>query len=79
MTSERKQVDRRPGPADELDWVRWRLARMVEQRLVVPLSPAEQELYRELLRRERALLATVVDTGGGRGPNSGRSVLHSAS
>jgi hypothetical protein len=41
---------------NDLDWVRWRLARMAEQRLVSPFSRSEEELYRELARREHELL-----------------------
>ena len=79
MMSERGEADRRSGRADELDWVRWRLARMVEQRLVAPLSPAEHELYVELLRQERVLLDTITDGAGGRERDRERSTLHSAS
>ena len=42
--------------ADELAWVRWQLVRMIEGRLVAPLSPTEQERYRKLARREQELL-----------------------
>jgi hypothetical protein len=51
-----KDLDIRTRPADDVDWVRWRLARLVEQRLVAPFSPSEQEVYRALVQREHELL-----------------------
>ena len=41
---------------EELKMVRWQLTRMIERRLVAPLSPGEQERYRRLARREHELL-----------------------
>jgi hypothetical protein len=56
MRERTKDLDIRTRPADDLDWARWRLARMVEQRLVSPFSRSEEELYRALVQREHELL-----------------------
>jgi hypothetical protein len=57
--------------ADELAWVRWQLVRMIEGRLVAPLSPTEQERYRKLAQREHELLEgrlLILDAAGGTKP-----------
>lgn len=41
----------------ELDAVRWRLERLVQRRVLSPLSPWEWDLYRHLVSREEELLA----------------------
>ena len=47
-------------PALDLAWIRWKLARLAERRLRIPLTPFEQDLYRELLRREHELVQSQV-------------------
>jgi hypothetical protein len=42
---------------DELDWVRWRLEQLVEQRFLAPLPPRDTALFARLSERERELLA----------------------
>jgi hypothetical protein len=63
-----EEADKAAGRADELDWVCWTLARMIESWLAAPLSRAEQNGFRELVRREHELLEKrlliVEDTGG---------------
>ncbi len=53
---------------EELKMVRWQLTRMIDRRLVAPLSPGEQERYQRLARREHELLDSRVsarDASGG--------------
>jgi hypothetical protein len=65
MSGRNGDLDIRTRPADDLDWVRWRLARMVEQRLVAPFSQSEEELYRALIQREHELLDNrTIDLAG---------------
>ncbi len=42
---------------DELDWVRWRLEQLVEQRFLAPLPPRDTALFARLSAWERELLA----------------------
>ena len=44
----------------DLAWIRWKLARLAERRLVAPLALFEQDPYRELLRREHELMESQV-------------------